>query len=158
MARTDVTFRSGDDTCAGWLYRPEGEGPYPIMLLAHGFSGVREARLWAYAERFCAAVLAALVFDYRHFGASGGEPRQLRDELARMRGRPPYMLPVVGPPDTPAAMNSPDAEPGYRALFPPGVELRNEVAARIGLRIASYRPIRHASQITCPWLVCVGDD
>jgi uncharacterized protein len=68
------------------------------------------------------------------------------------------MLPVVGPPGTPAAMNSPDAEPGYRALFPSGVEFRNEVAARIGLRIASYRPIRHAQQITCPWLVCVGDD
>src|ERR1700737_4146534 len=27
----------------------------------------------------CAAGLAALVFDYRHFGASEGEPRQLLD-------------------------------------------------------------------------------
>ena len=45
--------------------------------MAHGFSGVREQRLDAYAERFAQAGLAVLVFDYRHFGASGGEPRQL---------------------------------------------------------------------------------
>jgi len=45
--------------------------------MAHGFSGVREQRLDAYAERFADAGLAVLVFDYRHFGASDGEPRQL---------------------------------------------------------------------------------
>lgn len=36
-------------------------------------------RLDAYASRFVQAGLAALVFDYRHFGASEGEPRQLLD-------------------------------------------------------------------------------
>ncbi len=45
--------------------------------MAHGFSGVREQRLDAYAERFAEAGLAVLVFDYRHFGASDGEPRHL---------------------------------------------------------------------------------
>jgi len=45
--------------------------------MAHGFSAVREQRLDAYAERFAQAGIAALLFDYRHFGASGGEPRQL---------------------------------------------------------------------------------
>src|SRR3954470_6914626 len=82
MRREDIEFHSGENTCAAWLYRPEGdshEGPHPIVVLAHGFGGVREARLWAYAERFAAAGLAALLFDYRHFGASGGEPRQLLD-------------------------------------------------------------------------------
>jgi dienelactone hydrolase len=78
--RTDITFRSGDDKCAGWLYRPEGfEGPRPLMVMAHGFSGTKEMRLPAYAERFCAAGIGVLLFDYRHFGASGGEPRQLLD-------------------------------------------------------------------------------
>jgi hypothetical protein len=76
--RTDITFRSGDDWCAGWLYRPEGfEGPRPLMVMAHGFSGTKELRLPAYAERFCAAGIGVVLFDYRHFGASGGEPRQL---------------------------------------------------------------------------------
>jgi uncharacterized protein len=40
---------------------------------------VKEMRLDAYAERFAAAGHHVLVFDYRHFGASTGEPRQLLD-------------------------------------------------------------------------------
>jgi pimeloyl-ACP methyl ester carboxylesterase len=47
--------------------------------MAHGFSATKELRLPAYAERFCAAGIGVLLFDYRHFGASGGEPRQLVD-------------------------------------------------------------------------------
>ena len=54
-------------------------GAFPGVVLAHGWTGVREQRLDAYAERFAGAGLAALVFDYRHFGASSGEPRQLLD-------------------------------------------------------------------------------
>lgn len=76
-ARADISFESGGETCAAWLYRPEGEGPHPCVVLAHGFGGTREARLWAYAERFRDAGIAALVFDYRYFGDSSGEPRQL---------------------------------------------------------------------------------
>ncbi len=49
------------------------------MVLAHGFAFTRDARLDTYAERFVAAGLAALVFDYRHFGASEGRPRHLLD-------------------------------------------------------------------------------
>jgi dienelactone hydrolase len=77
LRRSDVTFRSGDADCAAWLYRPDGDGPLPLVVMAHGFSATRELRLDAYAERFCAAGLGALLFDYRHFGAGGGEPRQL---------------------------------------------------------------------------------
>ena len=47
--------------------------------MGHGLSAVRDQRLPAYAERFAQAGLAALLFDYRHFGASAGEPRQLMD-------------------------------------------------------------------------------
>ena len=74
-------FLSAGTRCAAWLYRPEesGGGPAPCVVLAHGFSGVRDQRLDAFAERFVQAGLAALVFDYRHFGASDGEPRQLLD-------------------------------------------------------------------------------
>jgi dienelactone hydrolase len=73
----DVTFRSGDADCAAWLYRPEGASACVVM--GHGLSAVRDQRLPAYAERFAAAGLGVLLFDYRHFGASGGEPRQLLD-------------------------------------------------------------------------------
>jgi dienelactone hydrolase len=79
MNRSDVTFPSGDTDCAAWLYRPDGDGPMPLIVMAHGFSATRELRLDAYAERFCAAGIGALVFDYRYFGASGGLPRQLLD-------------------------------------------------------------------------------
>ena len=47
--------------------------------MAHGFSATRDQRLDVYAERFRAAGLGVLLFDYRHFGASGGAPRQLLD-------------------------------------------------------------------------------
>ena len=53
--------------------------------MAHGLSGTRRDRLGAFAERFAAAGFAALVFDHRGFGDSGGEPdlfdpaRQLED-------------------------------------------------------------------------------
>jgi dienelactone hydrolase len=83
--REDVWLDSGGERCAAWLYRPDAAAePPPVVVLAHGFSGVREQRLDAYAERFAAAGLAALVFDYRHFGASEGEPRQLLDIKAQL--------------------------------------------------------------------------
>lgn len=78
-ARRDVTFESGDDQLAAWFYPGEGAGPRPCVVMGHGFAAVKEARLDAFAERFAAAGLACLVFDYRHFGGSGGEPRQVLD-------------------------------------------------------------------------------
>lgn len=77
--RLDVTFPSGSDECRAWLYLPEGAGKRPALVLAHGLGGTREMRLDAYAERFAAAGYICLVFDYRHFGSSGGLPRQLLD-------------------------------------------------------------------------------
>ncbi|MFZ5846011.1 MAG: alpha/beta hydrolase [Actinomycetota bacterium] len=77
MSRRDVRFRSGDAECAAWLYLPDASGPAPVVVMGHGLGAIREMRLDAYAERFTAAGYACLVFDYRHFGASGGEPRQL---------------------------------------------------------------------------------
>ena len=51
----------------------------PIVVLAHGFAAFRELRLDAYAARFAQAGYAALVFDYRHWGASEGQPRRVLD-------------------------------------------------------------------------------
>lgn len=45
--------------------------------MGHGGSGTKRLGLPHYAERFAAAGLAVLAFDYRHFGASDGEPRQV---------------------------------------------------------------------------------
>lgn len=78
--RRDVWFTSGADRCHAWLYLPADaspDAPVPVIVMAHGLGAVKALRLSAYAERFTAAGYACLVFDYRHFGDSEGEPRQL---------------------------------------------------------------------------------
>jgi uncharacterized protein len=76
--REDVRFTSGGEECAAWLWPPpDRDTPAPCVVLGHGFGALKEARLDAYGERFNAAGYAALAFDYRHFGGSDGEPRQL---------------------------------------------------------------------------------
>lgn len=77
--REDVSFPSGGLRCEGWLFRPRSKGPHPCVVMAHGFGGVRAARLDAFAARFASAGVAALVFDYRHWGTSEGTPRGLID-------------------------------------------------------------------------------
>jgi dienelactone hydrolase len=79
--RTDVTIPSGDGSLAAWLFLPERakSGKPPVIVMAHGLGAVKEMRLDAYAERFVEAGYACVVFDYRHFGGSTGEPRQLLD-------------------------------------------------------------------------------
>ena len=77
FTRHDVSFTSGDDTCAAWLYLPTGVNSPPVVILGHGLGATREMRLDAFAERFAQAGIAALAFTYRHFGDSGGQPRQL---------------------------------------------------------------------------------
>ncbi len=90
--RTDVEFKAEDGvTLRGWRYRPaNGSGPWPTIVMAHGFSAVKEMYLDRFAEVFAAAGLAALVFDNRNFGASDGEPRQEIDpwrQIERLSGR-----------------------------------------------------------------------
>ena len=77
--RHDVTFLSDGTPCAAWLYRPEDVANPPMVVLAHGFAAFRDLRLDAYAARFAEAGYAALVFDYRHWGASAGQPRRVLD-------------------------------------------------------------------------------
>ncbi|WP_405136433.1 alpha/beta hydrolase [Nocardia sp. NBC_01388] len=77
FSRRDVYFTSGDTNCAGWLYLPTGVVSPPVVVLGHGLGATREMRLDAFAERFAKAGIACLAFTYRHFGDSGGEPRQL---------------------------------------------------------------------------------
>jgi len=237
--REDVSFTSGRDRIAAWFY-PDGSGERrPCIVIGHGFAGVKEARLDAFAERFAGAGLSCLVFDYRHFGASGGEPRQLVDighqredwraALRYARGRPdvdsdrialwgtsfggglalemasrdpeiaavvlhlplvdalatgrhdgightarlafcglrdlggallrrrPFLIPVVGPPGSLAFMNSEEAQPGYFSIVRDAPAWRNEVAARIVVQMALFRPIARATHVRCPMFVVVGE-
>lgn len=76
----DDWFDSGGTRCAVRIYRPSAhEFARPVIVMAHGLGSVRALRLYSYAERFAAAGYVAVVFDYRGFGDSEGQPRQLLD-------------------------------------------------------------------------------
>jgi alpha-beta hydrolase superfamily lysophospholipase len=86
MDRREIEFGGAGERCAGWLYGPAGgAGSAPVVVMAHGLSGTRRDGLGPFAERFAAAGMAALLFDHRGFGDSGGEAdlfepkRQLED-------------------------------------------------------------------------------
>ncbi len=49
FTRQDVSFTSGKDTCAGWLYLPTGVASPPVVILGHGLGATREMRLDAFA-------------------------------------------------------------------------------------------------------------
>jgi dienelactone hydrolase len=77
FTREDSDFISQGTRCAGWLYRPEGVSRPPIVIMAHGFGAEKTFGLPAYAERFLERGMATFLFDYRNFGGSDGEPRNL---------------------------------------------------------------------------------
>lgn len=88
--RQDVEFGGhGGVMLRGWLYLPPDAEPpagaAPGVVMAHGFSAVKEMRLDAFAEVFADAGLAVLVYDHRNFGASDGEPRQRINPWAQAR-------------------------------------------------------------------------
>lgn len=74
----ELEFSSGGERCAARLLRPaETTGPVPIVVMAHGFTLTREESLDRFAQKFAAAGIATLTFDYRGFGDSGGSERQV---------------------------------------------------------------------------------
>lgn len=95
--RTDVQFPGfGGVTLRGWLYTPgvtpDGAAsgapapvPSPALVMAHGFSATRHMCLAGFADAFCVAGYAVLVYDHRGFGDSEGEPRQEINPWAQAR-------------------------------------------------------------------------
>lgn len=87
--REDISFQTSDGvTLRGWFYKPSSSSStstssttkLPCLVMAHGFSALKEMDLDAFAEAFVSALpLSCLVYDNRGFGASdakGGSPRQ----------------------------------------------------------------------------------
>lgn len=108
--REDLSFDSAGVPIAAWLYRPAdaGAGRVPCVVMAHGFSATRRDGLEAYAERFADAGFGVLLFDYRGFGDSGGEPRQVIDIRAQQDD---YRAAIR------AAARAPWVDPARIALF-----------------------------------------
>src|SRR3954451_23664801 len=87
----DVSFPSHGESCAGWHLGGEGEAfaderGRPCVVMAHGFGLTRDSGLLPSAEAFAEAGLDVLLFDYRCFGDSTGEPRQLADPPRHREG------------------------------------------------------------------------
>jgi fermentation-respiration switch protein FrsA (DUF1100 family) len=245
---SELSFNSGGVRCSAVHLSGESAGAFlnedgrrPCVVLAHGLGGTVDSGLLPYAERFAAEGIDALAFDYRSFGLSDGQPRQVfsparqledyaaaiacarsldgvdaqrivvwgssysgghvvpvavadgrvaavisqvpnmdgmaavlnvaryagpghlarlvltgvRDLAGSLRGHPPVMIPLVGPPGSVGAMTTPDAEPGYLSIA--GPSWRNEVAARMVLGTGTYRPGLQADRLPCPMLVEIGD-
>lgn len=100
----DVTYRSGDISVAGTLTRPEGQGPFPAVLLITGsgpqdrneeLAGHKPFLVWS--DVLTRAGYAVLRVDDRGVGGTGGVLRDARyDDLTAdiragldfLRGRP----------------------------------------------------------------------
>ena len=77
MERVDTQFNSMGLRCSAWLYLPDGKEKPPVVVMAHGFAGQKDFGLQPYAEHFASQGMAVFLFDYRNFGSSQGEPRNL---------------------------------------------------------------------------------
>ncbi len=82
VSKQPVRFACQQVQCDGELWLPAadaaGRKP-PVIVMAHGFGGLKDWGLPAFAERFTQAGFAVMLFDYRGFGASGGQPRRVVD-------------------------------------------------------------------------------
>jgi alpha-beta hydrolase superfamily lysophospholipase len=69
-----------------------------------------------------------------------------------------WHVPAVGQPNEPAFINAPGGEEGWRRVVSLGEDSRwrNRVSSRWILG-RPFRPVRHARNLHCPWLVCVGE-
>jgi pimeloyl-ACP methyl ester carboxylesterase len=82
---SDVEFDSLGAPLRGWFFRPEASHA-PVVVMAHGFTATRSMTINKYAEAFWSEGFAALLYDHRGFGASGGEPRLEINPWAQTRG------------------------------------------------------------------------
>ena len=82
MPRKDIEFQTVDRvTLRGWLFTPSSySGKLPCLVMAHGWSCIKEMELDRVAEYFTKTLpMACLIYDHRSFGASDakeGEPRR----------------------------------------------------------------------------------
>ena len=81
-----VEFPSQGALLRGRFYRPERAAPFPVVVMTHGTTATITMALDHYAEVFCRAGLAVLLYDHRNFGLSGGEPRQQINPWIQARG------------------------------------------------------------------------
>jgi hypothetical protein len=76
MSAERIAFEVEGDRVVGDLYWPEGQGPYPAVVVAGPMTSVKEQVTGVYAAALAKHGLAALALDHRGYGERGGAPRQ----------------------------------------------------------------------------------
>jgi uncharacterized protein len=82
--KTRLTFQSGGETLVGNLFLPEAAEPAGLVIAVGPLTSVKEQAAGTYAHAMAERGYAALAFDYRYFGESGGRPRQFENPDANI--------------------------------------------------------------------------
>lgn len=90
--KADLEFDSHGTRCSAWHFPAAndalaGPGGRPCVVMGHGFGATKDAGLEPFAERFAAAGLDVVIFDYRGYGTSDGD---LRQNVQHLRHREDY--------------------------------------------------------------------
>lgn len=243
--RSDIEIISHGVHLSAWHYEAESDDlttsrGRPCVVMAHGFGCTKDSGLDPFAERFAEAGADVVIFDYRGFGTSDGQPRQdvdhrkhrydyrsavaharalpgvdpdrivlwgssysgghviavaaddpliagvisqgaamdglaavlqiwsyagprqllrltahaLYDMVGGLLNRRPHLIPIVGPPDSLAAISSDDGLPGYSSIA--GPSFVNTMAARGIIPILLNRPVTAARKLRMPVLLVVA--
>lgn len=81
----NASFACQQTTCDAEMWLPQGVSKPPVIVMAHGFGGLKDWGLQPFAQRFVQAGFAVVRFDYRGFGKSGGQPRNVVDGKAHVQ-------------------------------------------------------------------------
>jgi pimeloyl-ACP methyl ester carboxylesterase len=79
----------------------------------------------------------------------------LKDAVGARRGKPPVMVPTVGPPGKLGGMTTQESEPGMTAIA--GPTWRNELTARAAFAEWTNRAISRMEMLRCPTLIQIAD-
>ena len=112
------------------------------------------------AAAVCVAPVVSGMSSLLHVGGVGHVARLAaagaRDGLRALRGAEPYRVAAAGAPGTLAALNSPDSDPGFASITPPGSSWDNELCARVALA-PPYRLAGKVRRIEIPMLYCITE-
>lgn len=82
MQEERFEFASAGETLVGTLYLPDDK-PKAAVVTTGPLTSVKEQAAGAYARAIAERGFAALAFDHRYFGESGGKPRQFENPAAK---------------------------------------------------------------------------
>jgi hypothetical protein len=83
MKQERFDFVVGGETPVGNLHLPDGS-PNAAIVTTGPLTSVKEQATGAYARAMAERGFAALAFDHRYFGESGGQPRQFENPAAKV--------------------------------------------------------------------------